>query len=170
MKIASVFRFGLSASLLFLLACSSSGPDPLAWTRVESGDGAAVDVRAVGRRDQCGRREETAQVQVLKSSDELRSALDQSQWSGRPEIDFNEEWAVLVHQGLRPTLGYGVMLASQRASVVDGVAMVRIEWRRPDPGSMVGQATSSPCTLLAVTHDGVEQLLVVDQRGETVGQ
>lgn len=73
-------------------------------------------------------------------------------------LDFEREHLVLVGLGQKPTGGYGVTLESSR--IVDDVLHLRVSVRQPAPDSLVTQALTTPCAVIAISPDDWERLEV----------
>jgi len=73
-------------------------------------------------------------------------------------IDFEQEHLVLVGLGQKPTGGYGLTLTS--AEIVDDQLQVAVKVRQPAPDSLVTQALTTPCAVIAVSPNDWEQLRV----------
>ncbi|MDF1551804.1 MAG: protease complex subunit PrcB family protein [Deferrisomatales bacterium] len=80
-------------------------------------------------------------------------------------MDFAREWVLRVDMGLRPTAGYALALANERAEVSDGMATLWIEWSEPHPEHLQAQMLTQPCLILAVPHGAYHTLRVLDQKG-----
>lgn len=84
---------------------------------------------------------------------------------GKLQWDPENEGAVWVRMGRRPTGGYGLSLLSAMARVADGAASIRIEWREPPPEMFVAQVITSPCLILKVPRSGIRVVHIEDQDG-----
>jgi hypothetical protein len=74
------------------------------------------------------------------------------------------EGVLRIRMGSRPTGGYALEPAGATAQVIDRTALIRIKWRKPEPGMMVTQAFTSPCLLLKVPRQGLDTIRVIDQQ------
>ncbi|OEY65269.1 protease complex subunit PrcB family protein [Marinobacter sp. X15-166B] len=74
------------------------------------------------------------------------------------QLDFSREHLVLVALGQKPTGGYGVTLA--QAVIESGELRLTVSVHQPEPGTMVTQALTTPCAVVAVTADDWRKLVV----------
>jgi hypothetical protein len=74
-------------------------------------------------------------------------------------IDFSQEHVVFVTLGQKPTGGFSVTLASSQ--VVDQQLVLTVHITEPEPGSMVTQALTTPCAVIAVTATGWNTIRIV---------
>jgi len=92
----------------------------------------------------------------------LKSRTDVDRLAGLPEaslvlapvrdINFDREHVVIVALGRKPTGGYSVTLSGSR--IVRGQLELEMDIREPAPGTMVTQALTTPCAVMAVTATG----------------
>lgn len=73
-------------------------------------------------------------------------------------IDFTREHLVLVALGRKPSGGYSVTLSGSR--IVRKQLELAVAVREPVPGSMVSQALTTPCAVMAVTATGWDVIRV----------
>lgn len=130
-----------------------------AVNRSETAEGAPL-ARQVTQSDHCGL---TAPGLVYVSSAQqvpMLAELPAQNLSLEPlrALDFEREHLVLVGLGQKPTGGYGVTLES---SVIAGDTLqLRVSVRRPAPGSLVTQALTTPCAVIAISPEDWERLEV----------
>ena len=133
------------------------------------GENAALPVASVYGGGQCGGLERPAALWIA-------SAAAWRSWSGRivssqmnlsssPMVDFSREGVLLVAMGARPSAGYGLSLASEPATVRDGVLSVRVNWREPPPGHRQARVMTSPCLVLKIPAAPFSRITVLDQAG-----
>ena len=80
-------------------------------------------------------------------------------------IDLETEHLVLVGLGQKATGGYGLTLDS--AEIAANVLELTLDVRTPAPDTMVTQALTTPCAIIAITPDDWEQLRVSGKGLET---
>ena len=68
------------------------------------------------------------------------------------DIDYQREHVVLASIGQQPTGGFGVTLES--SEIADGTLQLTIRVAEPAPGTMVTQALTTPCAVIAVAAEG----------------
>ncbi len=68
------------------------------------------------------------------------------------DIDYQREHIVLASIGQKPTGGFGVTLES--SEIADGTLQLTIRVTEPVPGTMVTQALTTPCAVIAVAAEG----------------
>lgn len=67
-------------------------------------------------------------------------------------IDFSQEQVVLVALGQKPTGGFSIILDG--SEIIDGQLELTVRSRGPEPGTMVTQALTTPCAVIAVAATG----------------
>ncbi|WP_404363967.1 protease complex subunit PrcB family protein [Marinobacter sp.] len=149
LQIASVLALALSLS-----ACASNDP---VEEKVLPDGGVARQLTASNH---CGL---TAPGLVhLSGPGELATFQDGSaqhlSLAAAEKLDFEREHLLIVSLGQKSTGGYGVTLAS--SNLRDDVLRIKVEVRTPPEDSMVTQALTTPCAVLAVTATGWEKLHV----------
>ncbi|MBQ0744993.1 MAG: protease complex subunit PrcB family protein [Marinobacter sp.] len=70
------------------------------------------------------------------------------------QVDMAKEHLVFVTLGEKPTGGHSVSLASAEMENNDNTLRLVMAVRAPAPGTMVSQAITSPCTVVAVPTTG----------------
>ena len=118
-----------------------------------------VAVRLVASDLHCGGSAAGVSVRRLASPEALASALG---GAAGGTADFGKEVVVLIASGQKPTAGYGLALASDRAPVKDKAAGVRVTFTAPDPGMMAAQVMTSPCLVVALPGEGLEMVGVLE--------
>lgn len=73
-------------------------------------------------------------------------------------IDYQREHIVLASIGQKPTGGYSVTLDS--SEIRSGTLELRIRVAEPAPGTMVTQALTTPCAVIAVTAEGWDDIQI----------
>lgn len=152
----------LAAVLALGLAGCPGAPQP------EGPPAPRVQVLTSG--DHCGRESPIPAVEVIADADTLERVLARTGLhlpeAERPDLD--RHWLLLVHQGRRPTLGYGVELADPPLLPAPDGPVLQIRARTPQAGAAVGQAITSPCLLLQLPRGGLHgPLQIQDQTGDT---
>ena len=66
------------------------------------------------------------------------------------QVDLEKEYLLFVTLGEKPTGGYSVSLASASVENTDNILRLAMAVRAPAPGTMVTQAITSPCVVVAV--------------------
>ena len=74
------------------------------------------------------------------------------------KIEFEREHIVLAAIGQKPTGGYSVTLDS--SEIRSGTLELRIRVAEPAPGTMVTQALTTPCAVIAVTAEGWDDIQI----------
>jgi len=82
-----------------------------------------------------------------------------------PAIDYDREGVLAIWMGRRPTGGYKIELASDKVSVKDGAAIVKVRWIEPSEKAVLTQAITSPCIMIKLTRAGFNRIQAVDQNG-----
>ena len=108
-------------------------------------------------------------VRRLSSPEALAAAFPAGPGGAAPAADFEGGAVLLVAAGQRPTAGFELTLASPRAPVKDGVALVRVAVREPPPGAVVAQVVTSPCLVVALPRAGLAEVKVADGAGALLG-
>ncbi len=73
-------------------------------------------------------------------------------------IDYQREHIVLASIGQKPTGGYSVTLDS--SEIRSGTLELRVRVTEPAPGTMVTQALTTPCAVIAVTAEGWDDIQI----------
>jgi hypothetical protein len=73
-------------------------------------------------------------------------------------IEFEREHIVLAAIGQKPTGGYSVTLDS--SEIRRGTLELRVRVTEPAPGTMVTQALTTPCAVIAVTAEGWDDIRI----------
>ena len=68
--------------------------------------------------------------------------------------------------GQQRTGGYRMALNTDRAVVTDSAARISLLWTEPSADSIVSQALTHPCILVAIPRGGYSRIVVVDQNGQ----
>lgn len=76
------------------------------------------------------------------------------------QVDLEKEHLLFVTLGEKPTGGYSVSLASASVENTDNVLRLSMAVRAPAPGTMVSQAITSPCVVVAVPATGWPEIRV----------
>jgi hypothetical protein len=118
-----------------------------------------VAVRVVASDLQCGGVAEGVSVRRLATPLMLTAAMG---GAAGGTADFEKEVVVLISAGRKPTAGFGLALASDKAPVKDGAAGVRIRFTSPDAGMMAAQVVTSPCLVVALPGDGLDTVGVLE--------
>lgn len=154
----SVLKTGLRAGAvaLSLTALSLAG----CASHLESTGGGSPLARQVTASEHCGL---TApgllyltgvdQVQALAGLPEQTVSL-----ASAAELDFSREHLAIVALGQQNTGGHGVTLVGSEQ--VGDELRLEVAVSRPQPGGMVTQVMTTPCTVLAVTANGWRELMV----------
>lgn len=73
-------------------------------------------------------------------------------------IEFEREHVVLAAIGQKPTGGYSVTLDS--SEIRGGTLELKVRVTEPAPGTMVTQALTTPCAVIAVTAEGWDDIQI----------
>lgn len=73
-------------------------------------------------------------------------------------IEFEREHIVLASIGQKPTGGYSVTLDS--SEIRGGTLELRVRVAEPAPGTIVTQALTTPCAVIAVTAEGWDDIQI----------
>lgn len=154
-------RAALVVGALLVAGCAAT------VSRSETSQGAPL-ARQVTQSDHCGLTapgvvyvERYDQLERLSRLPAQNLALDTL-----ATVDFEREHLVLVGLGQKPTGGYGVTLDS--STITDGVLELAVNVRQPSSGTMVTQALTTPCAVIAVTPDAWDRLRVSGNGMETM--
>ncbi len=102
--------------------------------------------------------------QLEASFNKIRSATLGGKSSESPQIDFNNEIAILVEMGQHPTLGYRIALPEPaRLEIGDDRIDLTLDWRQPSPDAFLAQVTSSPCLLLRLERGNYHSVQILDE-------
>lgn len=74
------------------------------------------------------------------------------------QVDFANEYLLLVGLGQKPTSGYGITLAGSR--IRGGQLEIAVTVREPAKGAMLAQVLTTPCAVVAVSDEGWRSLKV----------
>jgi hypothetical protein len=123
-----------------------------------------IEVAVLGGGD-CGGPEQAERAEWITRPGAFNRLQSRFSLPGHRPYSWNAdvEGLLLIHMGTRPTGGYRIELAAPAAKVRNSVAVIDVNWREPDPGSMVTQAITAPCLLLKVPRQGIKRLVVKDQ-------
>ncbi|EON93826.1 hypothetical protein MARLIPOL_01940 [Marinobacter lipolyticus SM19] len=154
-------RVGFVVSVLLFAGCAAT------VSRSETSEGAPL-ARQVTQSDHCGLTapgvvyvERYEQLERLSRLPAQNLALE-----SLATVDFEREHLVLVGLGQKPTGGYGVTLDS--SAIIDGVLELAVNVRQPSSGTMVTQALTTPCAVIAVSPDAWDRVRVSGAGMETM--
>lgn len=85
-----------------------------------------------------------------------------------PEIDFDHHRVLLVEMGQKPTGGYAVHLNPDSPDASTDTALVNLQWKEPEPSSVVPQVITSPFILLKMEKGNYTAVRVMDQHHQTL--
>ena len=143
------FRRVIACAVLASAALSAG----CAVSQTETSDGAPL-ARQIAQSAHCGlmapghvHLKSRADVERLKSLPARNLSLQPLM-----AVDFASEHIVLAALGQKPTGGFSVTLAGSK--IVDGQLELAVRIREPQPGTMVTQALTTPCAVIAVTATG----------------
>ncbi|HHT72309.1 MAG TPA: protease complex subunit PrcB family protein [Firmicutes bacterium] len=88
-----------------------------------------------------------------------------------PEVDWEQEFPILVYLGEHPTGGYAVQIDGVHA--VGRVLVVQVSRRSPAPGAMVTMAFTYPKDMITLPKEhleGVETIRFVNRDKELLGE
>lgn len=150
-----------------LLTCTFLGGCASHLAATESG---APLARQVTTSDHCGL---TAPgVLYLSRADEVDalSSLPAQTLNLSPlaRLDFSREHLVIVALGQKPTGGYGVTLLGSEQ--VGDELRLEVAATAPAPDSMVTQVLTTPCSVMAVTAEGWDEVTVFGKGLQTVSR
>jgi hypothetical protein len=130
-----------------------------------------VPVEVVRAAPACGGEREGVSVRRLASAEELRAALPLETRLGGSEgagseaaaPDFSREVVLLVAMGQQRTAGYAIELARPVALVKGSVAGLQVILRSPEPGSVTAQVLTSPCLVVKLAKEGLDEVKVAGE-------
>jgi len=141
----------LLAATLMLSGCASS--------RSETAEGGPL-ARQVTQSAHCGltapghvhlaSRQDVQKLEALPGRNLSLEALK--------TIEFEREHIVLASIGQKPTGGYSVTLDS--SEIRGGTLELRVRVAEPAPGTIVTQALTTPCAVIAVTAQGWDDIQI----------
>ncbi|NNG01647.1 MAG: protease complex subunit PrcB family protein [Desulfobacteraceae bacterium] len=89
---------------------------------------------------------------------------------GSYAVDFEHEGVLVIDMGTKNTSGYSLGLAQSRVPVLDGTAVVTVEWMEPPPDAFLAQVITHPCMAVKLPNTGFTKIRVVDQTGRNRGE
>lgn len=136
-RLAGVF------GLVFAACCSSPPEVPVEAKTLIAGDHSAIDA---------------AGTEVLGTREEWLAWWSRHRAGGfaedaPPEIDWSRDIAVAVTLGMRPSLGYGVELASAEREA--GAVHLVFRERTPDPGMLQATVVTHPFLVVVLPRSEV---------------
>ena len=130
-----------------------------ASSRSETAEGAPL-ARQITQSAHCGltapgyvhltSREEVQRLEVLPGRNLSLESLK--------KIEFEREHIVLAAMGQKPTGGYSVTLDA--SEIRGGTLELRVRVTEPAPGTIVTQALTTPCAIIAVTAEGWDDIQI----------
>ncbi len=151
----AIARFAVVALALATQACTGSPPaQPL------SGE---VRLKTVHVSSQCGRIGGGPTVKLIVSDLEWAQmwrqlASAQLPPPDRPDVNFRTTRVAVVSAGRFSTGGYGLDLFRPTATVKDGTLRLPVQLSQPGAGSVVTQALTWPCLVVAFPTTGVTRV------------
>lgn len=108
-----------------------------------------------------------SQQQLQQIHAKLRRSYFGGQSAQPPAVDFSGYGVLLLAMGQKNTGGYGLKIADESVSLVNGLLEVRVRWLEPKRGMMVTQALTSPCLLAKISQGDFSRIKISDQTGKT---
>lgn len=143
---------------------------------VDSAEARRIPLRILYQSDLCGGKQPTPSVSLVAGADRLDRIFAEVKAgtlgpsAPMPGVDFTAVHVVDIRMGQKPTGGYGIELADSLARLVDGEALIRLNWIEPAPGTVVTQVLTSPCLIIAVPKDAYERITLTDASGNMCGK
>jgi hypothetical protein len=82
-----------------------------------------------------------------------------------PKIDFAREGVLAIWMGPKPTGGYGIELASDKALIQGRTAVIKVRWIEPAKGAILAQRITSPCLIVRLAKGDYDRIKVMDENG-----
>lgn len=136
-----------------------------------------VPVTVVYSGNQCFNGQNGFQLKALQNPNELNTFLKQNTRTtlGSPQpdqqvIDFSRNALVALWMGKKPTAGYRISLAAEKAEIKNGTANLRVNLQEPKPNTVSAQVITSPCLLLALPKKGYDAIAVIAQKNDQLAK
>lgn len=148
-----------------LLALAAGSVVACSGNQAEPGTAAA---KTVARGSHCGGSRDEPQLEVATNEDAYMALLDKGARTNRdaPTPDFEQEIAVYMGMGQKPTGGYGLALRDEPVTIRDSTATIPVAWRTPASDAVVTQALTSPCLVVTLPKGDYRQVRAVDADGK----
>jgi len=120
----------------------------------------------------CGGGQTQAAIHVIDNHRRFAAAMERTQGHSLGSVqeisppDFQQTVALWVEMGQKPSGGFALGLREQETRVENNTLRLALNWIEPDPGSLVTQALTSPCLLVAVPRGDYARVEAVDQEGQ----
>jgi hypothetical protein len=75
---------------------------------------------------------------------------------------------IAIFRGRQPTAGYELTLT--HAQRRDDTTVVNVHWQTPKSGAVLTEKATSPCLVVALEPEGVNEVQAVDQSGQMIGE
>jgi len=105
----------------------------------------------------------------ISSSDELSRMISRCSAGSMaaaseepPDVDFERFGVLAVEMGRKSSAGYGFIADNITAGLEGKTAIVKLPWRKPDPGAVTAQMISSPWILIRLPAGGYSEIQVID--------
>ena len=82
-----------------------------------------------------------------------------------PVMDYDREGVLAIWMGRRTTGGYKLELATDRVSVREMTAIVRVRWIEPAGDAILTQRITGPCLLIRMPRGDYSRIRVMDESG-----
>ena len=121
---------------------------------------------------QCGRDKPSPNAAWIDNQEQLEASIKQIQRGvlggdpiNLPRPDFQNEMALLVEMGQKPTAGYQLELIDSGLYISQNQAYVTLNWVVPPKDRVLAQVISSPCLLLKMKRGDYKTIRVQDNAG-----
>lgn len=116
---------------------------------------------------QCGGSRAEPQLKVATSEADYAEFLDTGARaeSDAPAPNFEQQVAVFMAMGQKPTGGYRLSLRDKEVTIEQGTATIPVTWQSPPSDAMVTQALTSPCLVVTLPRGDYQQIRAVDGDG-----
>jgi hypothetical protein len=121
---------------------------------------------------QCGRNKVSPSATWIDNQEQLEVSIKQIQRGvlggdpiNLPKPDFQNEMALLVEMGQKPTSGYQLELIDDGLYISQNHGYLTLKWVVPSKDSLLAQVISSPCLLLKLKRGDYKIIRVLDDAG-----
>lgn len=104
-------------------------------------------------------------ITLIQDQGQLDAAIQPSSGfrEAMPEIDFNQQMAVLIALGFKSSSAWGLELIGEEGHFAEGILTLPVKEQVPKPGMMYAQVMTSPCLLLTLDRlEGIQSVRRVD--------
>jgi hypothetical protein len=80
-----------------------------------------------------------------------------------PIIDFEQYRVLWIEMGQQTTGGYALSLDQESSDRSSGIAVIRVNWSKPQEGAILAQIITAPYLLLKLAKNNYRRILIKDQ-------